>query len=67
MSTLSGISQFPSGPCVVNALPLPKVEAGGFAVPKSGSRVSTKGRGPKKNRFFLGKSPKLWMGGGQES
>ena len=26
---------------VVNALPLPKVEAGGFAVPKSGSRVSS--------------------------
>ena len=21
----------------------------------------------KKNRFFLGKSPKLWVGGGQES
>ena len=25
-----------------------------------------KGRG-KKNRLFLGKSPKLWVGGGQES
>ena len=23
--------------------------------------------GVKKNRFFLGKSPKLWVGGGQES
>ena len=23
--------------------------------------------GIKKNRFFLGKSPKLWVGGGQES
>ena len=23
--------------------------------------------GIKKNRFFLGKSPKLWLGGGQES
>ena len=22
---------------------------------------------PKKKRFFLGKSPKLWVGGGQES
>ena len=27
----------------------------------------TKGRGPKKIDFFLGKSPKLWVGGGQES
>ena len=26
-----------------------------------------KGRHPKKKRFFLGKSPKLWVGGGQES
>ena len=26
-----------------------------------------KGRGPKKIDFFLGKSPKLWVGGGQES
>ena len=26
-----------------------------------------KGRHQKKNRFFLGKSPKLWVGGGQES
>ena len=25
------------------------------------------GRHPYKNRFFLGKSSKLWMGGGQES
>ena len=25
------------------------------------------GRLQKKNRFFLGKSPKLWVGGGQES
>ena len=23
--------------------------------------------GVQKNRFFLGKSPKLWVGGGQES
>ena len=30
-----------------------------------GQEVS-KGRG-KKNRLFLGKSPKLWVGGGQES
>ena len=26
-----------------------------------------KGRHQKKNRLFLGKSPKLWVGGGQES
>ena len=26
-----------------------------------------KGSLQKKNRFFLGKSPKLWVGGGQES
>ena len=25
------------------------------------------GKASKKNRFFLGKSPKLWVGGGQES
>ena len=25
------------------------------------------GKGSQKNRFFLGKSPKLWVGGGQES
>ena len=30
-------------------------------------RKNTKGRLQKKNRFFLGKSPKLWVGGGQES
>ena len=29
--------------------------------------IIPKGRGQKKNRFFLGKSPKLWVGGGQES
>ena len=27
----------------------------------------TWGKAQKKNRFFLGKSPKLWVGGGQES
>ena len=26
-----------------------------------------KGRHPKKKSIFLGKSPKLWVGGGQES
>ena len=31
------------------------------------STTKNKGRHPKKNRFFLGKSPKLWVGGGQES
>ena len=31
-----------------------------------GTPTPIKGRGPK-NRFFLGKSPKLWVGGGQES
>ena len=25
------------------------------------------GKASKKNQFFLGKSPKLWVGGGQES
>ena len=25
------------------------------------------GKASKENRFFLGKSPKLWVGGGQES
>ena len=29
--------------------------------------IWNKGRHPKKKRFFLGKSPKLWVGGGQES
>ena len=29
--------------------------------------ILSKGRGPKKIDFFLGKSPKLWVGGGQES
>ena len=35
---------------------------------KPGDSVTiSKGRGPKKIDFFLGKSPKLWVGGGQES
>ena len=31
------------------------------------SSIRFKGRHQKKNRLFLGKSPKLWVGGGQES
>ena len=31
------------------------------------SDIFIKGRHQKKNRLFLGKSPKLWVGGGQES
>ena len=29
--------------------------------------IINKGRGQKKNRLFLEKSPELWVGGGQES
>ena len=31
------------------------------------SFITTLGKGSEKNRLFLGKSPKLWVGGGQES
>ena len=33
---------------------------------QAGAGHCCKGRGPKKS-IFLGKSPKLWVGGGQES
>ena len=36
-------------------------------IPATFSHTSSLGKASKKNRFFLGKSPKLWVGGGQES
>ena len=46
--------------------PFTSVEVGVKGIVKNVYPHPSLGRG-KKNRLFLGKSPKLWVGGGQES
>ena len=45
---------------------MPLLRFQGYLRRRINSMIPSKGRG-KKKRFYLGKSPKLWVGGGQES